>query len=235
MQTMNEVLDKRRQYLAFFALSLAALGLTSALLPSSSAHFRRFFDGANPLLVVIVASLGGAAALGLLKSLGGFEILKGRATLKGIAISAGFATLLAVAIVIADFFIRYPEDTNVPVPQALMFYPAIGFVAEIVFHVLPLAILMLAMTPLRMRFGSDRLLWFGILFAAVMEPSFQVLFEKGACSWALVYTWVHVFAISFLQLYVFRRYDFMSMYSFRIFYYAFWHIIWGVIRLEVLF
>jgi hypothetical protein len=40
---------------------------------------------------------------------------------------------------------------------------------------------------------------------------------------------------AFLQLYVFRRFDFASMYAFRLVYYAYWHILWGVIRLKVLF
>ena len=44
-----------------------------------------------------------------------------------------------------------------------------------------------------------------------------------------------VFVIAVLQLYVFRRFDFASMYSFRLVYYAWWHILWGTIRLSVLF
>ena len=63
----------------------------------------------------------------------------------------------------------------------------------------------------------------------------QVLFDSEPFSWADVYTWVHVFAIALLQLYVFRRFDFTSMYVFRLIYYAYWHIIWGVLRLELLF
>ena len=55
---------------------------------------------------------------------------------------------IRVAIIIADFFIRYPEDINVPVPEALLFYPAVGFVAEIAFHVLPLALLLFVLAPL---------------------------------------------------------------------------------------
>jgi len=232
---MNKVLGRRRQYLAFVALSLAALGLTLILYPSASAYFRRFFGAANPILVVCAASVVGAIALGLLQSRDGFEIFKGPATLRGMALSGGLATVFAVAIIIADFVIRYPRDTNVPMPQALLFYPAIGFVAEVVFHVLPLALLMRVLTPLRKRFSSDRLVWLAILFVAVVEPSFQVLFEGKPLSWAAAYTWIHVFAIAWLQLYVFRRYDFMSMFSFRLFYYMYWHIIWGVIRLKVLF
>jgi hypothetical protein len=232
---IGESWRKLRQYVAFVLLSIVAVGLTAILIPSSSAYFQRFFGRINPMLVVAMATVVGGYSLVLLQSFSKFEIIRGRRTLRGMAVSAGVATLLAVAIIIADFFIRYPEDTNVPVPEALLFYPAMGFVAEIVFHVFPLALLLLILSPLRKWLGADRHIWVGIVIAAVLEPTFQVVFAGEAFSWASAYTWVHVFAVAFLQLYVFQRYDFMSMYSFRLFYYAHWHIAWGVIRLTVLF
>jgi hypothetical protein len=232
---VGETWRKRHQYIAFVVLSLAAVGLTAILIPSSNAYFQRFFVRTNPILVVALAAVFGGISLGLLKSHGRFEIIRGRVTLRGIIVSAGMATMLAVAIIIADFFIRYPEDINVPVPEALLFYPAMGFVAEIVFHVLPLALLLFVLAPLRKRLGIDRLIWIGIVIAAAMEPTFQVVLGGEPFSWTSAYTWVHIFAIAFLQLYVFRRYDFLSMYSFRLIYYAYWHIGWGVIRLKVLY
>jgi len=227
--------DLRWQYAAYFALSLVALIFIVILLPSSGAYFRRFFGETNATLVIVMASVVGAAALWVLQSSYEFVILKGRTTLRGVALSAVLATVLAVAIVVADFIIRYPQDTNVPVPQALLFYPAVGFVAEIIFHVLPLVLLLLALNPLVGRLGREQVVWLGILLVAVLEPTFQVLFEGKAFTWGAAYTWIHVFVIAFLQLYMFRRFDFVSMYSFRLFYYAYWHILWGVIRLEVLF
>jgi hypothetical protein len=228
-------LDLRWQYAVYFALSLVALIFIVILLPSSGAYFRRFFGETNAILVIVMASVVGAAALWVLQSSYEFVILKGRTTLRGVTLSAVLATVLAVAIVIADFIIRYPQDTNVPVPQALLFYPAVGFVAEIIFHILPLVLLLLALNPLVGRLGRERVVWLGILLVAVLEPTFQVLFEGKAFTWGAAYTWIHVFVIAFLQLYMFRRFDFVSMYSFRLFYYAYWHILWGVIRLEVLF
>jgi hypothetical protein len=228
-------LDLRWQYAAYFALSLVALIFIVILLPSSGTYFRRFIGETNAILVIVVASVVGAAALWVLQSSHEFVILKGRTTLRGVALSAVLATVLGVAIVVADFIIRYPQDINVPVPQALLFYPAVGFVAEIIFLVLPLALLLLALNPLVGHLGRERVVWLGILLVAVLEPSYQVLFEGKAFTWVAAYTWIHVFVIAFLQLYVFRRFDFVSMYSFRLFYYAYWHILWGVIRLEVLF
>jgi hypothetical protein len=225
----------RWQYAAYLALSVVALIFGVILLPSSGAYFYRFFGKTNAILVIVVASVVGAAALYVLRSRYGFVILRGRTTLRGLALSAVLATVLGAAIVVADFFIRYPQDTNVPVPQALLFYPAVGFVAEIVFHILPLALLLLALSPLAGRLGKERVVWLGILLVAVLEPTFQVLFGGKALTWGDVYIWVHIFAIAFLQLYVFRRFDFATMYAFRLFYYAYWHILWGVIRLKVLF
>lgn len=235
VKTVDRQLNQSWQFAGYFLLSLAALSTTVVLLPESRPYFRRFLGGPNPILVVIVASGSGAAALWLLYSRYGFTILKGRATLRGMALSAGIATLFAVAIIIADFFIRYPENMNVPVPQALLFYPAIGFVAEIVFHILPLTLLLLVLSPLAGRLGAERVVWLAIFLVAAAEPTFQVVFEGRPFTWGAAYTWVHVFGIALAQLIIFRRYDFTTMFAFRMFYYAYWHIAWGVVRLHVLF
>jgi hypothetical protein len=235
---MDAFRRKGRQYSVYIVLSIAAIGLTALLAPSSSAYFQPYFGRINPVLVVVLASVVGGVSLVFLQTRGRFEILKGRTTLRGIGVSAWMASVLAVAIVIADFLIRYPEDTNVPVPEALLFYPSVGFVAEIAFHLLPLALLLFFLAPLCKQLGSDRRIrpvWLAIAIAAVAEPTFQVVLLGNSFSLACAYTWIHVFVIAFLQLYVFKRYDFVAMYSFRLIYYTYWHIMWGVIRLEVLF
>ena len=135
--------------------------------------------------------------------------------------------LLAVEIVIADLLIRYPENTNVPMPRALLFYPTVGFVAEVVFHLLPLMLLLPALSALQRRLGADRVVRIAIMITAVAEPTFQILFKCERRTWASDYTWIHVFVIAFLQLQLFRRYHYATMYMFRLVYYAYWHIIWG--------
>lgn len=41
--------------------------------------------------------------------------------------------------------------------------------------------------------------------------------------------------LNILQLYVFKRYDFVAMISLRLVYYLYWHFIWGYSRLQLLF
>ncbi len=226
----------RRQYLAFAALSAVAAGLTAVLSRSHRALFQPYFGGSDPLLVVTLTIVLGAVSLAALHSRSRFEVFKGRATVRGVAFSAGLATLLAVAMILADFlFIRFPEEMNVPPPEALLFYPAIGYVVELLFHTLPLATLILILGKLLKPAGTQRVVWLGILLTSLLEPTFQVVFPGEPLSWTAAYVWVHVAVLNLLQLYVFRRYDFVSMYSFRLVYYLYWHIVWGVVRLRVLF
>lgn len=231
----REVWAVQHQYIAFLVIAAAMIGLTVLQIPSSRADFDLYSGGLPPIVVVAAAGTVGVGALAALRWFAGFQILGGRTTLRGFAVSSGLATLLAVAIVIADLLIRYPENINVPVPRALLFYPTVGFVAEVIFHLLPLMLALLALSAFQHRLGAERVVWIAIVITAVAEPTFQILCKGQRLTWASAYTWIHVFAIAFLQLQVFRRYDFAAMYMFRLIYYAYWHIIWGVIRLKVLF
>jgi hypothetical protein len=223
------------QFIAYSIISLLAILFTLILVPSSNTYYHRFIGKMNPIVLIVFLSIVGAAALWFLQARYGFVLFKGRGTIPGVKLSAVLATVLGIAIIIADFFIRYPADTNVPVPQALLFYPSIGFGAEIIFHVLPLVLLLSLLDPLGGWIGREKVIWAAIILVAVLEPIFQVAFEGKPFTWGAAYTLIHVFVIAFMQLYVFRRYDFISMYLFRIFYYMYWHILWGVIRLEILF
>jgi hypothetical protein len=211
-----------------------ALLFTFLALPASAPYYRRFVGEANPVLAVVVASLVGGACLAALKPLGGFAVLQRDRLVRGLATAAGLATLFAAAIVVADLALRYPIDLNAPLPQALVFYPSIGLVAEVAFHLVPLTAVLLLLLPLRHGIGSHRRVAWAIAIVAVAEPTFQVLLGGGALTTIDVYTALHVFAFALAQLYIFRRYDFMAMFAMRLVYYLYWHIAWGWLRLDIL-
>jgi hypothetical protein len=97
--------------------------------------------------------------------------------------------------------------------------------------------LLAVLGPLFRKPHADRLVWSCILLASLIEPVFQMRFGFSQISFSRteLYVGLHVFAINFLQLYIFRRYDFASMYSLRLVYYLYWHILWGALRLHLLF
>ena len=223
-----------RQYAFYAALCLLAAAFTVAVAPVSRRYFDLYYASLPPLAVAVAAAALGGVALWVLSRYG-FAIIDGRASVRGIRLSALFATVMAAAIVVADVLLRYPRDLNVPLPQALLFYPAIGLTAEVVFHLLPLALLVPLLSVMAKRVGRQRVVWVAIALVAVAEPTFQVLVGGSGSAWADVYTWLHVFVIAALQLYVFRRFDFASMYAFRLIYYLYWHMAWGAIRIPLLF
>ena len=194
--------------------------------------FESYFGSIPPLLAIAFVTVVGFVSLGLLRSGGWFQIRTSN-TLRGVGFSAAIATIFGIWQACADLFVtRFPKDINVPAPQSLLFYPAMGYVVEVLFHALPLAVLLVVLgrLPLKLKPNTTIVIWLCIVFVASLEP---VLVHMRMGSSAYVGAFVFVFTL--VELYVFRRYDFVSMYSFRLVYYLWWHIIWGYLRLRWLF
>ena len=220
-----------RRYLAVAILSLVAIGFTGILSFSSTPVFQPFFQNIPPVLAVSVISVLGVVSLGVLASRGWVQMAGGRESLKGVAWSSAFATLFAAIIVLVDYVVIFPYQHVAP-PQSLLFYPAIAYVAEIVFHILPLSILLTVFGLLFKDRSSAGFVWLCIILASCPEPIFQLSWRASEATLSLadVYVGLHVFAFNVLQLSIFRRYDFVSMYMCRLVYYTEWHIVWGYAR-----
>jgi len=123
-------------------------------------------------------------------------------------------------------------------PQSLLFYPAIAFFVEILFHVFPLTLLIAVMSSILKNLNFNAIFWISIIIISMAEPIYQTMdmaSSKFFPVWAVAYVRLHIFLINFFQLLIFKKYDFISMYSFRLVYYLFWHIGWGYLRLLWLF
>lgn len=84
---------------------------------------------------------------------------------------------------------------------------------------------------------TGKIIWACLLAVALLEPVYQAMWSASnqLPLWAAVYVVLHVFLINLSELIIFRRYDFISMYAFRLVYYLFWHIGRGYARLKILF
>jgi hypothetical protein len=227
----------RPQWLTVAILSLVAVVSTALLSLSDHNFFQPYFGPINPLLGVLLASVLGTGALASLRAGGWFQIFMGREGLRGILLSASLATLLAVLMILFDLTAPFPRNINVPFPQSLLFYPAMAFVAEMVFHILPLSVLLVFTARAVAWLRAGPVIWSCILLVSLIEPLFQVAWASSTAPLpgAAALVGVHVLVFNLLQLYVFRRYDLVSMYAFRLIYYLHWHIVWGYLRLRILF
>jgi hypothetical protein len=210
--------------------------LAGILHVSGSPVFRPFFGGVNPLAALLGIAALAAASLGFLLSRGWFDVYDHRELRTGFLLAATVATLLAIPTILVDVSVPFPIDTNVPLPQSLLFYPVMGYVAETVFHLLPLSLLLLALPAVR-HLSRETALWSCVVLVSLLEPLFQLAWAPSAKqpAWANAYVGLHVYVFNALQLYVFKRYDFLSMFAFRLVYYLHWHIVWGYVRLQLLF
>lgn len=229
--------EERLQYLVFVGLSIGILGLTGIGYSSNNLLFQRFLGRINPLMAFIFVILLGVFLLTYLLSQGWFTIYR-KKNLKGLYRSSGLAALLGLIAILVDLKIVFPADMNILFPKSLLFYPAIGFLVEILFHVLPLSVLLIVLTSMFRTMSYGKIIWVCILIVSLLEPIYQTIWMGSSNQyplWTVVYVGFHVLLINLFQLLIFKRYDFISMYSFRLVYYLFWHIGWGHIRLKVLF
>jgi hypothetical protein len=179
--------------------------------------------------MTIVVAMGMPALARLEKA--GFEIRARNPARRGLLPAAAVAILLAALMIALDAVGRpFGDDINVLLPKALLFYPVMAFVAEIVFHAVPLSLLS-GGVGLR---ADDTSRWrLGLCFSvvALLEPTFQVVFVADLPAWMLIYLPAHLLVFNVAQLWLYRRHDFLTMIGFRMIYYLAWHILWGYARL----
>lgn len=224
----------RNQFKVFGILIILVLSGTGLLSYSNSSFFQRFLGEINPLFAISLSGVLGFLSLWFLLYKEWFSIHE-KYPLKKVLPYAALTLLFASAAILIDINIVYPADINFPFPESLLFYPVIAFLVEIIFHLLPITLLLLAATSFFRKSDFGKLVFPCILIVALFEPTYQVTFMETYPIWAMVAVWVNLFLFNITQLFTFRRYGFISMYALRLVYYLIWHVVWGVLRLELLF
>lgn len=228
---------ERLQYLVYLGVSLVVFSFTIILYFSERRVFQRFLGNIDPLAAFLTAITAGFILLSFLLTKKWFVIFE-KGNLIGFLRFGGLAALLGVIMTIVDVRIIFPADINVLFPQSLLFYPAIAFFVEILFHVFPMTLLIAVTSSTLKNLNFNAIFWISIIIISMAEPIYQtmdMISSKHFPIWAVAFVGLHIFLINFFQLLIFKKYDFIAMYSFRLVYYLFWHIGWGYIRLFWLF
>ena len=213
-------------------LCVGAVVAAAVLTWSGSDAYRFVLGEANPVAATLVISILGLLALRVLMRSGWFEV--GGGTGEGYRFAAVTGVALTIPVIVLDGLGGFPIDLNVSWPTSLLFYPAIALVAEFVFHAGPLALAALASDRVSMRGDDGRRL--GLFVALTIEPAIQVWWGvTHSPTWVNAYVGLHLLAFNAIGLHLFRRYGFMTMYLYRVAYYAIWHVAWGHVRLGMLF
>lgn len=218
---------------AFVFLWLGVLILTVVLHQLQPIYFQRFIGGINPIIAMLLSGVVGFFLLNYLFAKGWFYIYR-QENFKTPVPYYSLALLFPLVAIFVDWQIVFPAEMNIPFPESLLFYPAIAFLVEILFHVLPLTLLMMLGNVFIKISEIDKWIWVVIFLVALLEPTYQIWMDDYSV-WAMVIIWINLYLFNLTQLIVFKKYDFLSMYLCRLIYYLIWHIIWGYFRLTWLF
>lgn len=214
----------------FVAISILAAVLTAWQEQIDRSVFERYFGAMRPVGVMIGAALVGIVALAYLEATSDFSVVGPGAWQDAVSIIAWSVPLLATAAIGADILFRFAEDTNVPMPDALRFYPAIAVFVEIALHAVPIAVLVALLgTPA----GLDATFWKIAVPVALIEAVLQTVYATSIGT--SVFSAVHLMVFGVAQVWMFWRFGFVWMLGFRLTYYSLWHLAWGTARLELMF
>lgn len=214
----------------FLAASIVAVVLTAWQVHVDRSVFERYLGAMHPTAVMVAAAIVGVVAMMSLQGASDFAVLGPGAWNGAVTVIAWSVPLFAVAAIGADVVFRYAEDTNVAMPDALRFYPAVAVFVEITLHVIPIALLV---AMLGMPSGLDVTFWRIAIPVAVIEAVLQAAFAPSIGT--SIFSAVHLMVFGTVQVWIFWRFGFVWMLGFRLLYYAVWHLAWGAARLDLLF
>ena len=228
---LREPMETKRIPAILLMASLTLIATIWFLASMNPVAFEQYFGALPPPFAATIVAAAGIAALLLLQKRWDFEIydpgLPGRDRL----LAAVLAIPFMAAVTLADLVLGFSDDINVALPHALLFYPAMGLIAQFALHIVPLAVLVSVGALLLKDVEKVHLVLICIVAVALLEAIFQLPSRDGGMKLLSGFVALHVFLFGVAELLIFRRYDFVSMYLFRLSYYSWWHIAWGWLRL----
>jgi hypothetical protein len=214
----------------FLAVCVVGVALTAWQVQVDRSVYERFLGGLAPVPAMIGVAVVGVVATAYLREVSDFAVHGPGGWREAVGTVVVVVPLLGAAAISADLVLRFAEDTNVAMPDALRFYPSIAVFVEIALHLVPIAVLV---AILGMPTGLDATFWRIAIPVALVEAVLQAVYATSTGT--AVFSAIHLSVFGVVQVWVFWRFGFIWMLSFRLVYYVLWHVAWGVARLELLF
>ncbi len=175
--------------------------------------FARFFGPFDPRLAVLVAIVLGGLGMCYPHTRQGFAIMWAPGDLRLGAHASVPAMVLACMMVLVDVAAPLPVDSSITPPWALLTYPDMGFINDMVMHAFPLALVLLILAGLRKRRASGITLLSAFAVVAGCEAVFRILpaLAGATVCWSDLAVGVIVFAFGTVQFGIFRRHGYLAM------------------------
>jgi len=237
MRKWISFLNKNKDQFLIYAIIFIAVILCTVLVRTRNRNiFTTHLGTVNPLVSITIISMVGFVCFNILIKKDWFAVFQAE-NRGGYGIAAILSIVFCFEAIVLDLVFRFPKDMNILFPNSILYYPIVGFVVNILFHVIIVTIVMGLLWLIAPHVKVEKTIWIAILLTALVEPVYQMIFgvKANGWTWLVVLTGIHVMLINLAQLFLFRRYDFVSIYAMRLMFYLLWHIVWGMVRLNVLF
>jgi hypothetical protein len=196
--------DQETQFSWTFLAILSIAGIVATAL-YARAGFVPMWDADARIRRRLVIPFGVGAAFGLVMVLIDFMLDAG--------------TVAATNIGIASL--------HMPLPEALLIYPAAAIIVEILLRLAPLALLVWLVGRVILRGRADAaVFWTCAAIIALVEPLQQAQLFRGE-PMLIVLIGIYGYASSLVQMYFFRTQGFVAALAQRLGTYAVWHVLWG--------
>ena len=221
-------------FTAMLVGSVAVIACLYLVLLSGDVDLGLYFGNVSPVLSVAIVCAIGVLVLYALHKYSGFSVYDPYKFRKGIPVAVALVCPFMIIMTIVDVALRFPPDINVALPTAIVFYPAIAYVAQIALHVAPFAILLASTTLIFKSRSTTWCIWLSITIASAIEATFQAVSSSDGHGLSIIAGIVAVilWLYGVAELYLYRRFDFATMYAFRIFSSGYWHLLWGNLRIS---
>ena len=117
------------------------------------AFYSKLLGKLNPIIIFSVSGAAAFLSLTYLERFGLYFISRST-TVRKLLIYFSISIILGCIPVLIDIWKNFPKDINVLFPQSLLYYPTIGLLADIIFHLLPTTLLLAIF-----RFGIKKHPW----------------------------------------------------------------------------
>lgn len=213
-------------------LSTVTLALVLPLSSTRPEWFAPYF-GAVPAWAAALAVLAaGCAALVFLDRSRGFLLLDAELTARERMVPAVWALPFMLTVTLVDSLRGFPADINVPWPAAWIFYPGMALIAQLALHVVPFALLLLLLESVWPSASASRRTWVAIVVVALLEGALQVSGGRSDDPVLAAFVVLQLTGFGIVELDLYRRHDYLAMITFRLTYYLWWHILWGLSMLS---
>lgn len=204
---------------------------------NQAADFDPYFLHLPTVLGSAIACFAGVAALYVLHERYGLCAKRTPQRWRDWLTVIALAVPFMMTVTLADLILGFPADINVSLPASLVFYPTMAFIAQLALHIVPFAIALEIFTRFLETWPLRRRVWLSIGFASLPEAAFQLIDsqpEPGSLSALSLFVGAQLFVFGLVELQLFRRFDLVRMYIFRLTYYGYWHILWGYLRISLI-